>query len=73
MDMSQTSKDDLGQALGHILGRNKCLLNCTPEWGCGGEDGRAAEGGGRRPLRSIQVHQLVRRVLRSAIHRSHPG
>ena len=28
--MSQNPKYDLGQVLGLILGREKCLLNCTP-------------------------------------------
>ena len=30
LDMSQNSKKDLGKVLGLILGREKCLLNCTP-------------------------------------------
>ena len=29
--MSPNSKHDLGQVLGLILGRLKCLLNCIPE------------------------------------------
>ena len=28
--MSQNSKNDLGKVLALILGREKCLLNCTP-------------------------------------------
>ena len=31
--MSQNSKHDLGQVLGQILGREKCLLNCPPVFG----------------------------------------
>ena len=30
LDGSQNPKHDLGQVLGLLLGRQKCLLNCTP-------------------------------------------
>ena len=48
--MSENFTHDFGQVLGQVLGRQKCLLNCTPEDDGGrvGVAGVVEERGGRR-------------------------
>lgn len=49
LDMSQNSKHDLGQ----VLGRQKCLLNCTPGPGFG-QEGRYDEADRQEVVGSLQ-------------------
>ena len=68
--MSQNYKHDLVQVLDLILGRQTCLLNCTPEvaqevLGRGGSGGRGVVGG----VAGSVINEPLVKIASSFTHR----